>query len=317
MSYIPVSLKEVLLLDQLAEIEVAIERLSSKSWWWDFTVPMMTAGVVAVIASLITYFLTKRIQATSDDLAKQRHVEDQKVIRENEKLQAINELLLIANSCYTTLDAARGNYSSSLSSNLRSRVFEVPPIAALVLAPVDLSILSRLFFLTPVELVSCPKWSQVTRIEMVLNNYNALANLWLIRNSMIEDFFDELDQLEAKPVCPEDIFDHLPINRFMKLFQMTERCVSLTKEVMTDLNDLLANFEDAYKVKLDKSLPKDLLIDTFTMSNEIHSSRDKAYMNETLADFTPLKSYCGDDVTYKARIRGLISRYDLKEYGIE
>lgn len=301
-------------LDRIAD---TLNEMSAKHWGWDFIVPIITAGVVAVIASTITYWLQKKIQRETDQQAKEWHVQNQRIEMENRKRAAINELKLLANSCYVSLATIRDNYSAELDTDVRERIFNVQINEVVPLVPVDLSILTRLIFLTPKSEDENTKWSQISRIENVLRDYNLVMYLWKERNKLIPDFYLELDTIEDKPKIRKEVFSKLPQNRFMILFHLTERCVSMTKQVSLELLDLIENFEKAYVRKLNFDLPHKLLDDVLEISKETTSLRKDRFNGEKLADFGYIKPFCGGDIAgYKEKIKSLISYYDYEHYNI-
>lgn len=307
----------VLLRTDIQRVTNSLDKMTEKSWWWDFWVPMLTAGLVAVIASLITYQFTKRIQKASDLKAQRRHEQNQNIEKENRKIAAINELLLLANSCYFTLQTIRRHYSKHLTNNLKERIFQVPVIEARPLVPVDLELLSRLIFLTPEEEQPHSKWSQVSEIDTLLQQYNMLVWKWAERNKLVSNFYLELDALDNKPDSRSEVFSLFPTNTFMKLFQSTEACVSNTKEVMSELNDLMTNFEKAYLPKLRSDLPNQLLDDVVYISKQSIDMRASNFVGEALADFEPVRTMCVNDAFYKEKVRGLVSSYDWSKYGLD
>ena len=308
----------VLLRGDVQRIANSLEQMTEKSWWWDFWIPMLAAGLVAVIASLITYQLTKRIQRASDLKAAERYEQNQSIERENSNRIAINELLIMANSCYNTLEAIRGNYSHHLTSDLRDRIFQVPPMQARPLLPVDTSVISKLVFLTPLLDQSHSKWAQVANLDSLLQRYNMVMWRWEDRNKLVTQFYSDLDGIEDKPPVKAQVFELFPQNTFMKLFQSTEACVSDTKELMLDFLDLMSNFEEAYNPKLRNNLPDHLLDKVVHISAETLRERRADFNGEALADFEYIRPMChGNDAFYNEKVRGLVSRYDYTSYGLK
>ena len=303
---------------ELDRIANTLNEMSEKHWGWDFWVPILTAGVVAIIASVITYWFQKRIQKATDKKAKEWHEQNQRIDMENRKRAAINELTQMANSCYVSLANIRHAYSSELSSDIRERIFNVESIHVVPLVPVDLNILTRLFFLTPRTKAEETKWSQFSRIENVLRDYNLVMFLWEERNKQLPDFYLKLDATPNKPPpqMRKEVFSMLPDNLFFILFQSTERCISMTKQVSIELLDLIENFDKAYSKKLSRDLPNHLLDDLYEVSSETIKARKTQYDSEVLADFSYLKKYGFEGASYQEKVKGLISRYDYHKYGI-
>jgi hypothetical protein len=295
----------------LSNISSKLEQMSSKSWWWDFTVPIITAAMVAVIASTFTYWITKRLQNKSDIAAAQRYKQNQLIERENCNREAINEVLFLANKCYTDLIAVRHNYSTSLSTSVYKRILEVPVIKGIKFEPADFRVLTRMFFVTPKKEEEPEKWSQVQLMEMMFSNYNSLMAIWEDRNALRQDFQDKvlangLDDIQDA----EELCKYLPPQYTQILIQHTERCISLASEICVDLDDFITNFKVAFDSKFNKELPKDLLIDVIQFDERYLAKRRETFVNEIKADFGLYKKIFPDEDTFQQFIKSVKSRHD-------
>lgn len=310
------SLELFLVRNELSDIVLAIEKLTEKDWWWDFTVPILTAAVVAILASVITFFFTKQIQRTSDEAAAERDRVNQKVQIENNNRAIINELVLTANSCCTTLLAIRDNYLSRLNTDLMTRILSVPLIKAVTLEPVDKSFLPRLSFITPSNGDEVLYWSQLPHIDMVMSNYNACMALWEERNARMEEFYADLARVrDMTPITSlntaELIFDQFPDDTFIQLTQLTERCIGLTRELLHDLNDLLSSFKEVYGTKFDTTLPRELLLRVLDFDNDSLLDRMRDFSDEPLPNLGAIRGFFPDEASFKSIKKGLLSRHDF------
>ena len=327
-------LDAVLLHSSLSEIAQELNDIASKDWWWDFGAPVITAAIVALIASGITFWYTYHLHNKAEKAAEwrynkslidqrrryfeeqaeqdRRHKEDQLVIRENLNREAINELILLINTCYTTLAAVRENYSDLLSNDINERMFQVPILKGVVLEPVDKQVLTRLFFLVPPQGEEGEKWSQLGDIEMVLANYNTLARLWMERNVLREDIQRMLTARNVPLGYPEtQLYSFLdPITK-QTLMSLTERVVSLSRELYVDFGDFLAEFHHAYKPRLNPALPKDLLTPIIQFEDWDLERRHAFFENEALPDLEVLRpNFDGNDELFERHTRAFKSRHD-------
>lgn len=311
-------LDAVLLHSSLSEIAQKLDEMTTKDWWWDFGAPVMTAAIVALITSLLTfwytYYLHKRTEQNAehrynksliDERIKQlkerteqdrRHKENQLVVRENLTREAINEVTLLANRCFTNLSGIRSNYSVLLSDSLYERVFQVPVIKSVVFEAVDFSVLTKLYFLSPSEGEEGAEWSQVTKIEALFANYNVLMLMWKERNELREQVHEELIEkgfLERERVDPAYVY--LNSSTLAKAVSFTERVLSLTKELYVDLGDFLSEFNNAYEPLLNHTLPQDLLTKVVRFPPSDVARRIDLYATEKLADLDALKEHLSNE----------------------
>lgn len=311
-------LDAVLLHSSLSEIAQKLNDMASKDWWWDFGAPVITAAIVALIASGLTFWYTYHLHKRAEKTAEERynkslidqkrrqieeqleqdkrHRENQLIFRENINREAINEVTLLANRCFTNLSVIRSNYSALLSSSLHERMFQVPIIKSVIFEAVDFSVLTKLHFLTPLEGEEGAKWSQVTKIEALFANYNVLMLMWEERNELREQVHEELIEkgfFERERVEPAYIF--LNSSTRGKCVNFTERVLSLTKELYVDLGDFLSGFNNAYEPLLDQSLPQDLLTKVVRFPSSDVARRIDLYATEKLADLEALKEHFSDE----------------------
>lgn len=327
-------LDAVLLHSSLSEIAQKLDDMASKDWWWDFGAPVITAAIVALIASGLTFWYTyhlhkraereaegrynkslidqKRRQIEEQAEQDRRHKENQLVVRENLNREAINELILTVNTCYTTLAAVRENYSQLLTPNLDERMFQVPVIKGVSLEPVDMKVLTKLFFLVPPKGEEGKNWSQLTDIEMMLSNYNTLARLWEERNIIREGVQEAFLANGVPHGFPEaELYKYLEPQTRQKLMSFTERVVSLSRELYVDLGDFLAEFQHAYEPRLNRKLPKDLLIQVIQFEDWDLERRHSFFVEEVLPDLEVLReSFNGNDELYERHMRAFRSRHD-------
>ena len=327
-------LDSVLIHSSLSEIAEKLSDITTKDWWWDFGAPVIPAAIVAIIASGLTFWYTsllhRRTERTQEErynrelidqkrmyfeeqaAQDKRHKENQLILRENLNREALNELILTVNTCYTTLATVRENYSKLLTSDLNERMFQVPIISGTTLEFVDMRVLTKLFFLVPSLGEDGKKWSQITEIEMILSNYNTLARLWGDRNMLRERVQEELLAKQVPHRFPvTHLHEFLTPETKQNLMTLTERVVSLSRELYVDLGDFLAEFKHAYEPKLNRTLPKDLLTKVIQFEDWNLKTRSQLFANEVLPDLEVLRdSFDGDDELYEHHMKLFRSRHD-------
>ena len=278
-----------LYLNGLKELTEAVKASSDKSIWWDIVVPLCLAGVVAGLTAFITYLLTKRLNNKVLAAQEAHHNETLVIQRENLNREAINEVLLLANSCLTSLIAIKDNYRERLSSKLAERLIAVPVIKATSFHEISYEVLQKLFFVTPNEGDEMHKWGQVTQIEGMFSNYNSLMSLWAERNAHMQVFQTHLINggLNSTPDLVE-IGKFVHIVEIQRMIQLTEYCLSLTDDMCKELDDFIMNFENAYKDKLNSEVPKKLLIRLFNFSEESCAARRKFFAPGVEPDFSEI-----------------------------
>jgi hypothetical protein len=294
MSLITSSLDLVLYINSLDALTEAVKSSFQKSLWWDLIVPLMLAGVVAGLTAYITYMFTKHLNniAISANKAQQEehYTNSLLVERENMNRESINELLLLANSCLTSLIAIKDNYRECLGSSLSQRLLDVPIIKATKFDEISYPMLSRLFFITPAEGEEVLKWGQVTQIEGLLSNYNSLMSIWQERNLMRERYQDFLTHANVREAYNlKEIERHVPIVFVQNFIQLTEYCLSLTDNICREFDDLLLNFNGAYSTKLNSDVSKDLLIRICRFTEEGLSMRRPLFKPGPPPNFDEIK----------------------------
>lgn len=328
-------LDAVLLHSSLSEIAQKLNDIASKDWWWDFGAPVITAAIVALIASGLTFWYTYHLHNKAEKTAEwrynkslidqkrryfeeqaeqdRRHKEDQLVIRENLNREAINEVTLLANRCLTNLSVIRSNYSALINRSIYERMFQVPSIKSVIFEAVDFSVVSRLCFLAPSEGRAGTRWSQVTKIESIFSNYNVLMETWKERNEIRERVHEELREkgyFERHSVEPEYMF--VDVATKAKLMHFTERAISLTKELYVDLGDFLSEFNNAYDPLLNQTLPQELLTTLIKFPADDLSRRKGLYANEELADLEGIRGNMTDE-QFQLFSKSMRSRHDISQ----
>jgi len=328
-------LDAVLLHSSLSEIAQKLDGMASKDWWWDFGAPVITAAIVALIASGLTFWYTKHLHERAERAAERRYYKSRKddkrkyvmerlqednrhkvnqlIIRENLNREAINEVTLLANRCLTNLSVIRSNYSALINRSIYERMFQVPSIKSVIFEAVDFSVVSRLCFLAPSEGRASTSWSQVAKIESIFSNYNVLMETWKERNEIRERVHEELREkgyFERQRVEPEYMF--LDVATKAKLMHFTERAISLTKELYVDLSDFLSEFNNAYDPLLNQTLPQELLTTLIKFPADDLSRRADLYANEELADLEGIRENMTDE-QFQRFSKSMRSRHDISQ----
>ncbi|WP_462151117.1 hypothetical protein [Pseudoalteromonas xiamenensis] len=206
----------------------------------DYIFPIVSAFLSALFGALIAYFTLKRQESLKI---------------EKEKLDAANKWTLDIQKARSSLIAIKQNYFKDLSSNPTQRVGSVPTI--LIKAENITESYADLGFIVPTEAEMKKedlKWAQISRVDTLVSNFNALLTMWNHRNRVNEEF--KLAILKTFGDGPylnltlEDAVAAFGQSGMIILIDITERCLKLTDHLIIETNDFLENFPYVVEKKI-------------------------------------------------------------------
>lgn len=181
-----------------------------------------------------------------------RYQEDIKI--EKEKMDTANKWTLLADEARSKLISIKQNYHGKLTGNPIQRAAAISTI--LFTAKPIVEDYSKLSFLVPKQSSDeYPKWSQIPRIRTMIHNYNYVQELWLKRNEIERPIKEKVVQLYSTKafvdVSPEQIFECVGEADFALLVDLTEKVITLTDDLLVELDDFRANFPVYAKTHID------------------------------------------------------------------
>ena len=149
--------------------------------------------------------------------------------------------------------ATKQNYHGKLTEYPIQRVFAIPTV--LFTANPIVENYSQLSFLVPkLSSEEYPKWSQIPRIRTMIHNYNYVQELWLKRNEIERPIKEKVVQQDTTRafvnVSLEQIFECVGVASIASLVDLTERVVTLTDDLIVELDDFLINFPVYAKTRI-------------------------------------------------------------------
>lgn len=209
----------------------AIESLGQEgSIFKDYIFPIASAFFTSLLGAGIAY-------------KSFRYQEDIKI--EKEKMDTANKWTLLADEARSNLISIKQNYHGNLTNNPIQRTAAIPTI--LFTAQPIVEDFSRLSFLVPKQPSDeYPKWSSIPRIRTMIHNYNYVQELWLKRNEIERPIKEKIVQKYSTQafanVSCEQIFECVGKANFGSLVDLTEKVITLTDDLIIELDDFLANF---------------------------------------------------------------------------
>jgi hypothetical protein len=264
----------------------AIESLKQEpNLFKDYIFPIASAFFTSILGGFIAYLA----------LNKQESLQIEK-----DKLSAANKWTLDIERARSSLISIKGNYHKQLESHPIQRLAKIQTL--LLKSEPVLENYQDLAFIVPTEEefnCSNQKWSQITRINAMVSNYNSLLHMWEKRNELNEAFkqaifgtYGDNAFLNITPETAEEAFGRVGL---VPLIDVTERCVKLTDHIIIELNDFLEKFPDFAKTKINLKRLKHYgkLISYSNNDNEILLELIKP---EVDVDFTSVQVWFGQSV---------------------
>lgn len=224
----------------------AIESLQQESNpFKDYVFPIITGFFSAILGALVAYFTL-------------RHQDN--IQLEKERINTVNDWLLLAEGAISSLVAIKSNYHGKLNDNPFQRTLQTRSLIHST-KKLDKN-LSSLSFVIPKKedkKAQTIKWRQLPRIRAMIENYNFIIELWdkrseierPIKEQIIKDYTD----LAYTEVTRDQIFQSVNPSDFIVLIDLTERAIKFTDDLIIELDDFMTEFPN-----IGKSLIKDKYI---------------------------------------------------------
>lgn len=264
----------------------AIESLKQEpNLFKDYIFPISSAFFTSILGGFIAYLALNK----------------QEILQiEKDKLSAANKWTLDIERARASLISIKGNYHKQLESHPIQRLATISTLL-LKSEPVLENYQDLAFIVPSEEEFNCSnqKWSQITRINAMVSNYNSLLHMWEKRNELNEAFKQSIFGTYGKNaflnITPETAEAAFGRAGLVSLIDVTERCVKLTDHIIIELNDFLENFPDFAKTKINLKRLKHFgkLISYSNNDNEMLLELIKP---EVDVDFTSVQVWFGQSI---------------------
>ncbi len=262
----------------------AIESLKQEpNIFKDYIFPIASAFFTSILGAFIAYLALNRQETLQI---------------EKEKLNSANKWTLDIERARASLISFKGNYHKQLSAVPIQRVFAIPSI--IIKSEPIIEKYQDLAFIIPVENskeTEVPKWSQITRINAMVANYNSLLHMWEKRNEINEQFKQSVLATHGNNAYAKltlaDAEAAFGRSDLAILIDLNEKCIKLTDHIIIELNDFLEHFPTFAKTKINlKRLKKfGRLITYSNNSNQVLLDLIKS---EIEVDFTSVQNLFGE-----------------------
>ncbi|WP_415888174.1 hypothetical protein ACMXYV_09075 [Neptuniibacter sp. SY11_33] len=211
------------------------------NYFKDYIFPIASAFFTSILGAAIAYFTLKH---------------QEKIQIEKEKMDTANKWTLLMEEARAALISIKGNYYKDLSDHPLKRVATIPSILFHA-SPVEESFEKLSFIIPKAEdrKKDYPKWSQISRIRSMVNNYNYLLQLWQQRNQIERPI---KEQLMAKfphqsyvDISYEEAVAAIGPANMSVLVDLTERVIKLTDDIIIELDNFLCEFPKYAKTRID------------------------------------------------------------------
>lgn len=167
---------------------------------------------------------------------------------EKEKLNTVNDWMLLAESAFATLVTFKTNYYKKIDSNPFQRALTIRSIIH-ISNKIDKNI-SSLSFIVPKkedEKSLNIKWRNIPRIRTMVNNYNYILDLWEKRNEIERPIKEKLlqdhsSQTSYADVNSKDILNSIGATKITSLIDITEQLIKLTDDLLIEIDDFMSEF---------------------------------------------------------------------------
>jgi hypothetical protein len=163
---------------ETAQVVQAIESLQQEpNLFKDYIFPIASALFTSILGAGIAYFT----------LRSQENIQIEK-----DKMNNTNKWTFLLEEAGTTLMAIKMIYYDQLSDNPIQRISAIPTIL-LNAQPINEKLESLSFIVKKLDSKTEPeKWSQISKIKLMVNSYNHLIYLWEQRNSIDKPIKEKL-----------------------------------------------------------------------------------------------------------------------------
>ncbi len=217
----------------------AIERLHTNVIK-DYILPIGSVLVSGALGAGVAYYSVDRQEKTKIEI---------------EKIQNINNTLLIAMDVRMSLISIKQNYFGSISDEPIDRMLTVPPII-LSERQAKINFASLSFIVSNGSQGSINKWSSIEYISTIFSNYNSLLKLWERRNEIIIDLMSTLKPHFGKPLNYQMLQTLIGDGVISQLSDFTERALHMTDDLLIEVSAFLIGFSDVAKTKVEKRVVK-------------------------------------------------------------
>jgi hypothetical protein len=185
------------------------------------------------------------------------YLRQEKLTTERGKLDILNKWILIADEIHQSLLALKFNYHGSLTSHPYQRFLAIPSIIG-TNKKYQFNYY-ELAFIT--DFKSKNKWLNVGYLRSLFANYETLLSMWEIRNEFNEKVRIQFLNSKSGNKAYVDLDDaeiELYINQgdLSFLIDITERCLLLTDDLITEFYNFFNEFPHAVAHKVDLNLIK-------------------------------------------------------------
>lgn len=262
----------------------AIESLQQESnFFKDYLFPIASAFFSSILGGVIAYYILNR----------QEYVQIEK-----DKMNASNKWTLDIEQARSNLISIKDNYNGELTDIPLQRVGAIRSI--LFHAQSIPENFRDLYFIVPKgnkTKTDLPKWSQIPRIRAMISNYNYLLKLWDQRNESNQSFkeiiFASIGNNAYAKLTLQEVENAVGKANLVILIDLTERCITLTDDIIVELDSFLSDFPAFAKTKVDtKRLKKYGTIITY--SNNGNKALLKLIKKSPTVDYSSVEYLFGE-----------------------
>jgi hypothetical protein len=217
---------------ETAQVVQAIESLQQEpNLFKDYIFPIASALFTSILGAGIAYFT----------LRSQENIQIEK-----DKMNNTNKWTFLLEEAGTTLMAIKMIYYDQLSDNPIQRISAIPSIL-LNAQPINEKLESLSFIVKKLDSKTEPeKWSQISKIKLMVNSYNNLIYLWEQRNSIDkpikEKLMAEFSNQGYIDISEQEAIQAIGPAKMVLLIDLTEKVVKFTDDLLIEINDFLINF---------------------------------------------------------------------------
>ncbi|WP_286834310.1 MULTISPECIES: hypothetical protein [Acinetobacter] len=208
----------------------------------DYIFPIAMALFSSLIGACIGYLI---------------YLRQDKLVNEKRKLDVLNKWILVADEIHQSLLALKFNYHGSLTSHPYQRFLAIPSIIGTNKKyQFDYY---ELAFIT--DFKSNNKWLNVGYLRSLFSNYETLLSMWEIRNEFNEKVRIQFLTSKSENKAYVDLDDaeiemYIDQGDLSFLIDITERCLRLTDDLITEFYNFFNEFPCAIANKVDLKLIK-------------------------------------------------------------
>lgn len=233
--------------EEIKALVNAIESLQQQSNpFKDYMLPVITGFFSSILGALVAYFTL-------------RHQD--RINLEKERINTVNDWLLLVEGAMSSLVAIKSNYYEKLTSDPFQRTLVTPALIHST-KKLDKNI-SSLSFIIPKKddkKTQTIKWQQLPRIRAMIENYNFIIELWNKRSELErpikEKIIKNYSGLAYVDVTREQIFVSVNPSDFICLIDLTENAVKITDDLIVEFNDFMEGFPGICKSLINEKYVK-------------------------------------------------------------